>query len=648
MADIRIRDLPTATPAVASDFVAIDNGTTRKVPISDLVNVGRPLASQAEAEAGTEPSKAMTPLTTKQSIAAERGVSVQAYSANLDTLAGIVPGAAGQAILADATNADVRDFLDAAPYVADRATLKALDTTKDTVAFFDGSQWKLTTGDFTSLVALDPAEALYMKADDTLASVAAWVRQNALKIDVRWCGAVVDGVLNSTGFTGTDDGLAIQRAMDLAVALFRPVYAPGGISIINNRGLLPTGRVHIEGEGSADSTWAFTGTFARTVQTHITHPDDGTDAPINIALKLVSAYSTVEKLALRLTYDGTNNADYGADIDVGIFVDSVPFCAFRDVRVTGYWRQAGMWQDITKDSLSATLDFLVIDNACWFQGKWGIRVEGPEPKIGNSEILPDDNRGAGGASNCTIGACRVWPFNHHSKVWASNTDGGCARVNGKLDPGTSAINAIQGRRWFGTKFQGAAPNMLQLDACIRETFVGSEIDRSTGYFKADGVTGVTTADCVYSSTSRTKEATFISFDVFRATNALTAGSYEWLIGRTEQLSNLANVLRGDLEIQANVTRFKLNELDGAVNAKIWNITGSGGSLIIQSLNDDGSFGANAITIARSGSSITSVTVNGPCVLNSSNVTVPNLPTTNPGGTRRLWVDTADSNRVKAT
>lgn len=68
-------------------------------------------------------------------IAAQVGVTVQAHGANLDTLSGIVPGAAGQAILADATGGDVRDYLDVPPYVADRTALAALDATKDTVAF---------------------------------------------------------------------------------------------------------------------------------------------------------------------------------------------------------------------------------------------------------------------------------------------------------------------------------------------------------------------------------------------------------------------------------------------------------------------------------------------------------------------------------
>lgn len=68
MADVRIRALPTASPAVATDWLVVDNGTTRKVSIADAVNVGRPLASQAEAEGGTEATKAMTALSTKQAV----------------------------------------------------------------------------------------------------------------------------------------------------------------------------------------------------------------------------------------------------------------------------------------------------------------------------------------------------------------------------------------------------------------------------------------------------------------------------------------------------------------------------------------------------------------------------------------------------
>lgn len=71
MADIRINQLPAGGGPVATDVVPIDSsaaGTTRKVQIQDLVVVGRPTASQAEAEAATDPLKVMTPLTTGQAV----------------------------------------------------------------------------------------------------------------------------------------------------------------------------------------------------------------------------------------------------------------------------------------------------------------------------------------------------------------------------------------------------------------------------------------------------------------------------------------------------------------------------------------------------------------------------------------------------
>lgn len=68
MADIRINQLPAGGGPVATDFLALDNGSTRKATVQAVVEVGRPTASQAEAEAGTNPVKVMTPLTTKQAV----------------------------------------------------------------------------------------------------------------------------------------------------------------------------------------------------------------------------------------------------------------------------------------------------------------------------------------------------------------------------------------------------------------------------------------------------------------------------------------------------------------------------------------------------------------------------------------------------
>lgn len=544
---------------------------------------------------------------------------------------------------------EVRDLLSVPVHVESCEAIKALNPRRDRVAISleenKVGTFKWTDGDFTSLVAIDPAEAVFIASDASPASRGAWVRQGATRLDVRWFGAKVDAVQGSTGWTGTDDGLAIERALALGVALFRTIVAPAGFSIINNRGLVASGRVSIEGEGSNASGWVFKGTFARTVQTLIKHPDDGPDAPINIAVKLTAAYSTIRNMSIRLDYNGSVSTDYGADIDVGVFVDGVPFVVLEDVRVTGYWRQAGCDLDITKNSQSATLDYSrLID--CWFQGFWGLRIQGAEPKVGNTELLSDDLRGRGGASDIRTESLRLWGMNHHSGKRYSDTDGGCYKVSGKLHPGSSAINAIQGRRHYGVRFQTAEPYAFYVDAAIREQMFGAVIDRSTGYVKTDGVTGVIDADQSYVTTSRTRQALFIGLDVYRATNALTPGSFSWLDGSTESVSDLRNYIKGDLELQGNVTRLLLNETDGAADAKIWNITGSGGSLIIQTLKDDGTFGANAITIARSGQSITSITVNGPCVLNSSDVRVPNLPTSAPSESKRMWVDSSAGEVVK--
>lgn len=79
MADIRINQLPAATGGsapVATDNLAIDGASTRRATIQQVVDTGAPIATQSEAIAGTNGTKRMTPLTTKQSIAAEVGVTL--------------------------------------------------------------------------------------------------------------------------------------------------------------------------------------------------------------------------------------------------------------------------------------------------------------------------------------------------------------------------------------------------------------------------------------------------------------------------------------------------------------------------------------------------------------------------------------------
>lgn len=191
MVDIRIRDLPPASPPVASDFVPIDNGTTRKTDIQTLVETGRPAASQAEAEAGTDPTKAMTPLTTKQSIASERGVSIQAYSANLDTLAGIVPGAAGLSLLASPDGAEAAEIVGTFDNRADAALFNL--SAFSVVMVNRWSSSSLYAPAFYKKVASEPTHAAKFQSSD-----GSWWEIEGAVIDIRSLGAMGDGVTSDT------------------------------------------------------------------------------------------------------------------------------------------------------------------------------------------------------------------------------------------------------------------------------------------------------------------------------------------------------------------------------------------------------------------------------------------------------------------
>lgn len=100
MSNIRINDLPPDVAPNASDVVPIDGTSTRKATLTDAVNAGRPFASQSEAEAGTSPTKGMSPLLTAQAIAAIGG------AAFASTARGIPAGGTTGQVLGKVNNTD--------------------------------------------------------------------------------------------------------------------------------------------------------------------------------------------------------------------------------------------------------------------------------------------------------------------------------------------------------------------------------------------------------------------------------------------------------------------------------------------------------------------------------------------------------------
>ncbi|MER9763107.1 right-handed parallel beta-helix repeat-containing protein [Mesorhizobium sp. M0138] len=114
----------------------------------------------------------------------------------------------------------VRDYLDVAPYVATRTALKALDTTKDTWVIFDGDLWTFLAGNYSTHVAADTQEGVYVKATAIAATAGAWVRAFPGALNVKWFGAVADDT--------TDCTAAFQVATNVALlAGPKVIYVPG-------------------------------------------------------------------------------------------------------------------------------------------------------------------------------------------------------------------------------------------------------------------------------------------------------------------------------------------------------------------------------------------------------------------------------------
>ena len=103
MAIIKPSELPANASPVTTDVLVTEGASVGKSTIAQVMTAGRPFASRAEAEAGAGTTQTMNPLTTKQSIAIEVGVTLQAYDADLGTIAGLAK-TDGNFIVGDGTN----------------------------------------------------------------------------------------------------------------------------------------------------------------------------------------------------------------------------------------------------------------------------------------------------------------------------------------------------------------------------------------------------------------------------------------------------------------------------------------------------------------------------------------------------------------
>ena len=106
--------------------------------------------------------------------------------------------------------------------VNDRAALKGLDTVVTTLAFLrEGGRegvFKWTTGDFSARITADTQEGIYVKANAIASTTGAWVRQYSGLPNVKWFGAVGDGVTVDTAAFAA--GYAVSKALAVPVGTF--------------------------------------------------------------------------------------------------------------------------------------------------------------------------------------------------------------------------------------------------------------------------------------------------------------------------------------------------------------------------------------------------------------------------------------------
>src|ERR1044072_7858132 len=92
------------------------------------------------------------------------------------------------------------------PHVADRATLKAIDTNKNQTVSFDGNFWdQVAYSSVSALIAIDTLEAVLCRS--TFNTPIVWVRRvgyNVGPTNVRWFGAIGDGIAGDTAETRSE------------------------------------------------------------------------------------------------------------------------------------------------------------------------------------------------------------------------------------------------------------------------------------------------------------------------------------------------------------------------------------------------------------------------------------------------------------
>jgi Pectate lyase superfamily protein/Chaperone of endosialidase len=136
---------------------------------------------------------------------------------------------------------------------------------------------------------------------------------------------------------------------------------------------------------------------------------DPEDAPLSTLINIQYQEVTLRDVMVLCQFDPNNNSPthYGADWDVGVFIGCRVRCHLDKVAVLGYWREAGVYYDVTRGSglpefktpntaamakpnttfattIQRGCDGCTLSNSLIRGGKWGVRAQGPTYKPGTA------------------------------------------------------------------------------------------------------------------------------------------------------------------------------------------------------------------------------------------------------------------------
>ena len=282
---IRPSALPDRPSPVASEKVPVDNSVTvGGATIEAIVFSGRPTASQAEAEAGTDPTKAMVPLTVKQAIIAQGDARFATIAQGGRADSAVQSVVAGLDISVDPT--DPRN-----PIVSYSGSGVTDGNKGDMVVSGAGSVWTLnraTEPEAEDTDATTASNITVVTPLRTLQAIRASLKEHGT-IDPYMTGAVGDGVAN--------DRAAFQAAIDEAEDQFfsgkggKTVIIPPGNFLLADTLLRTgitavlhsTGRAHVVGRGRASIVTPGPAVSSTASTLHVRPPDTESAAGFTVA-----------------------------------------------------------------------------------------------------------------------------------------------------------------------------------------------------------------------------------------------------------------------------------------------------------------------------------------------------------------------------